>query len=259
MPGSSCSGFLSKRERVRSSPAPAEQRLHQHDSARVRTVVPRRRACRATDSRPFGGTRRPWSVRPTGWVFEVGGHAIATYQSAASLYEVGFNHFFRGKDHPGGGDHIFIQAMRLLASTRGRGRKDGSLPISWTPFARRYARTGQWTFLLSAPPADATLLGVPDRFHGYRRHQLDLPGPVQPLHAQPRHQGHIPTADLGLPRRRRDGRAGVARGHRTPAREELDNLTWVINCNLQQLDGPVRGQQDRHKSSSRSSSVLAGT
>src|SRR6185437_5443624 len=39
---------------------------------------------------------------------EVGGH-IATYQSAASLYEVGFNHFFRGKDHPGGGDHIFIQ------------------------------------------------------------------------------------------------------------------------------------------------------
>ena len=39
---------------------------------------------------------------------EVGGH-IATYQSSASLYEVGFNHFFRGKDHPGGGDQIFIQ------------------------------------------------------------------------------------------------------------------------------------------------------
>ena len=39
---------------------------------------------------------------------EVGGH-IATYQSSASLYEVGFNHFFRGKDHPGGGDQIYIQ------------------------------------------------------------------------------------------------------------------------------------------------------
>ena len=38
----------------------------------------------------------------------VGGH-ISTYASSASLYEVGFNHFFRGKDHPGGGDHIFIQ------------------------------------------------------------------------------------------------------------------------------------------------------
>ncbi|MDQ3416842.1 MAG: pyruvate dehydrogenase (acetyl-transferring), homodimeric type, partial [Actinomycetota bacterium] len=39
---------------------------------------------------------------------EVGGH-IASYQSAASLYEVGFNHFFRGHDHPGGGDQVFIQ------------------------------------------------------------------------------------------------------------------------------------------------------
>ena len=39
---------------------------------------------------------------------EVGGH-IATYQSSASLYEVGFNHFFRGHDHPGGGDQVYIQ------------------------------------------------------------------------------------------------------------------------------------------------------
>ena len=39
---------------------------------------------------------------------EVGGH-IATYQSSASLYEVGFNHFFKGKDAPGGGDQIYIQ------------------------------------------------------------------------------------------------------------------------------------------------------
>lgn len=38
----------------------------------------------------------------------VGGH-ISTYASAATLYEVGFNHFFRGKDHPGGGDQVFIQ------------------------------------------------------------------------------------------------------------------------------------------------------
>ena len=38
----------------------------------------------------------------------VGGH-ISTYASAATLYEVGFNHFFRGKDHPGGGDQVFFQ------------------------------------------------------------------------------------------------------------------------------------------------------
>ena len=38
----------------------------------------------------------------------LGGH-LATYASAAGLYEVGFNHFFRGKDHPGGGDQVFFQ------------------------------------------------------------------------------------------------------------------------------------------------------
>ena len=43
---------------------------------------------------------------------EVGGH-IATYQSAASLYEVGFNHFFRGKDHPGGGDQIYLSLIHI--------------------------------------------------------------------------------------------------------------------------------------------------
>lgn len=55
---------------------------------------------------------------------EVGGH-IATYQSAASLYEVGFNHFFRGKDHPGGGDQIFIQGHASPGCTRGPSSRAG--------------------------------------------------------------------------------------------------------------------------------------
>ena len=45
----------------------------------------------------------------------IGGH-ISTYASAASLYEVGFNHFFRGRDAEGGGDHVFSRAMRPRAS-----------------------------------------------------------------------------------------------------------------------------------------------
>jgi pyruvate dehydrogenase E1 component len=59
-------------------------------------------------ARSSGGTPRSWSPTRTVPGLEVGGH-IATYQSSASLYEVGFNHFFRGKDHPGGGDQIYIQ------------------------------------------------------------------------------------------------------------------------------------------------------
>ena len=52
---------------------------------------------------------------------------------------------------------------------------------------------------------------------------------------------HVGLARLGVPRRRRDRRAGIARRAPVAAREGLDNLTFVVNCNLQRLDGPVRG------------------
>ena len=54
----------------------------------------------------------------------IGGH-ISTYASAASLYEVGFNHFFRGRDVDGSGDQVYFQAMRRLASTRAHFSKAG--------------------------------------------------------------------------------------------------------------------------------------
>jgi pyruvate dehydrogenase E1 component len=55
----------------------------------------------------------------------IGGH-LATYASAASLYEVGFNHFFRGKDAEGtSGDQVYFQGTRRPASTRARFSKDG--------------------------------------------------------------------------------------------------------------------------------------
>ena len=76
---------------------------------------------------------------------------------------------------------------------------------------------------------------------GLTAHQLDLPGPVQPLPAQPRHQGHPQQhvwAFLGDGEMAEPESLGAIR---VAAREELDNLTWVINCNLQQLDGPVTG------------------
>ena len=68
--------------------------------------------------------------------------------------------------------------------------------------------------VLPAPAAHAGVLGVPDRVDGPRPDQRDLPGALQPLPPQPRHQGHQRPARVGVPRRRRDGRAGVARRHR---------------------------------------------
>ncbi len=65
--------------------------------------------------------------------------------------------------------------------------------------------------VVPAPAADAGVLAVPHGVHGHRPDERDLPGPVQPLPAQPRHQGHVRPARVGVPRRRRDGRARVAR------------------------------------------------
>ena len=171
----------------------------------------------------------------------VGGH-ISTYASTASLYEVGFNHFFRGKDHPGGGDQIYFQGhgspgMYARAFLEGRLDRapDGRLPPGALAPRRR-------PVVLPAPAAHAGLLGVPDRVDGPRPDQRDLPGALQQVPARPRHQGHQRAARVGVPRRRRDGRGREPRrAADRGAREELDNLTFVVNCNLQRLDGPVRG------------------
>ena len=112
----------------------------------------------------------------------VGGH-ISTYASSAALYEVGFNHFFRGKSHPGGGDQVFIQGhaspgiyARAFLEGRLTDRPARRLPPGAQPSRRRAA-------VLPAPAADARLLGVPDGVDGPGPDERDLPGPVQPLPA----------------------------------------------------------------------------
>ena len=146
--------------------------------------------------------------------YGVGGH-IATYASSASLYEVGFNHFFRGKDHltagPGSdsGDQIFIQG-HASPGIYARAFLEGRLTDRPARRVPPRGRTGRFV-VLPAPAPDAGLLGVPDRFDGARPDRRDLPGPVQPLPVQPADQGHLAQQGLGVPRRRRDGRARVDR------------------------------------------------
>lgn len=69
----------------------------------------------------------------------VGGH-IATFASSASLYDVGFNHFFRGKDDGRGGDQVFFQGTPRRASTRAPTCWTGSPSSTWTASARRSPR-----------------------------------------------------------------------------------------------------------------------
>src|SRR6476619_2802986 len=172
---------------------------------------------------------------------EVGGH-IATYQSAASLYEVGFNHFFRGKDHPGGGDHIFIQG-HASPGIYARAYLEGRLTSEHLDAFRQEVSRGPGNGLSSYPhprlmphfwefPTVSMGIGAINSIYQARfNHYLHNRGIKDT--SQQRIWGFLGDGEMGEPESL--GAIGL------PAREELDNLTWVINCNLQQLDGPVRG------------------
>ncbi|WP_431975057.1 pyruvate dehydrogenase (acetyl-transferring), homodimeric type [Micromonospora haikouensis] len=170
----------------------------------------------------------------------VGGH-ISTFASSASLYEVGFNHFFRGKDHPGGGDHIFYQghaspgmyARAFLEGRLSENQLDGfrqelSHPGGGLPsYPHPRLMPDFWEFptvSMGLGPLNAIYQA---RFNRYLHHRG----------IKDTSQQHV-WAFLGdgeMDEVESLGAIGVA------AREELDNLTFVINCNLQRLDGPVRG------------------
>ena len=146
---------------------------------------------------------------------EVGGH-IATYQSSASPLRGRLQPLLPRQGPPGRRRPDLHPGPRLPRHLRPRLPRGPARPrtqlLALPPGGA--ARRRQGPLVVPAPAADAGLLGVPDRLDGPHRHQLDLPGPVQPLPAEPRHQGHQPAARVGVPRRRRDGRARVARRHR---------------------------------------------
>jgi pyruvate dehydrogenase E1 component len=172
---------------------------------------------------------------------EVGGH-IATYQSAASLYEVGFNHFFRGKDHPGGGDQIFIQGHGS-PGIYARAYLEGRLSEDQLDAFRQEVSRGPGNGLSSYPhprlmpdfwefPTVSMGLTAINSIYQARFNRY-----LQNRGIKDTSQQHVwaflGDGEMGEPESL--GAIGLA------AREELDNLTFVVNCNLQQLDGPVRG------------------
>ena len=110
----------------------------------------------------------------------------------------------------GPGDQVFYQG-HAAPGIYARAFLEGRLSEDQLDHFRREVVPGARPQLLPAPAADARLLGVPDGHHGPRADPRDLPGPLQPLPGEPRHRRHVRLARLGLPGRRRDGRAGVAR------------------------------------------------
>jgi pyruvate dehydrogenase E1 component len=174
---------------------------------------------------------------------ELGGH-IASYASAADLFEVGFNHFFHARSQQHGGDLVFFQP-HSAPGVYARAFLEGRLNEQDLAHYRQE---------LSAPKAGARGLSsyphpwlMPD-FWQFPTGSMGL-GPISSIyHARfMRYLSHRQLLDCS--QRKVWGVFGDGEMDEPESmsaltlasREKLDNLVWVVNCNLQRLDGPVRG------------------
>ena len=172
----------------------------------------------------------------------VGGH-ISSFAAQATLYEVGYNHFFRGKNHPGGGDQVYFQGHSSpgnysRAFLEGRlseadmdtfrqqvSRQSGGRGLPSYPHPRQMSDFWEFpTVSLGLGPAGAIYQAWYNRYLNER--------------------GIKDTTDQHVWAFMGDGEMDEAESRgllQQAASQQLDNLTFVINCNLQRLDGPVRG------------------
>ncbi len=170
----------------------------------------------------------------------LGGH-ISTYASSATLYEVGYNHFFRGGDDGQPADLIYFQGHatpgnyaraylerrlddRHLQNFRQELAEGGGL----SSYPHPYLMPEFWQFPTVSMGLGPILSLYQARFNRY----LQARGLVR-WEREPRVYAFIGDGETDEPETL--GQVALA------ARENLDNLCWVVNCNLQRLDGPVRG------------------
>jgi pyruvate dehydrogenase E1 component len=169
---------------------------------------------------------------------ELGGH-LASYQSAATLYEVGFNHFWHAPSEQHGGDLVYIQG-HSSPGIYSRAFLEGRLTEQQLDGFRQEARGGG----LSSYPHPWLM---PD-FWQFPTVSMGL-GPLMAIY-QARYMKYLTARGLADTGGRRvwafmgDGEMDEPESMGAislAAREGLDNLVFVVNCNLQRLDGPVRG------------------
>jgi pyruvate dehydrogenase E1 component len=169
---------------------------------------------------------------------ELGGH-IASFASAADLFEVGFNHFFRGHEAPGGADLVYFQP-HSAPGVYARAYLEGRLTEAQLDSYRR--ETGGAG--LSSYPHPWLM----PKFWQFPTGSMGL-GPLNAIY-QARFMRYLEQRGVLQTRGRKvwafpgDGEMDEPEslaGLSIAAREGLDNLIFVVNCNLQRLDGPVRG------------------
>jgi len=168
----------------------------------------------------------------------IGGH-ISTYASSSTLYEVGFNHFFRGKQHNGIGDAVYVQghaspgiyarafldgriSSEQVSNFRQEAFEDGLSSYPHPRLMRDF-----WEYPTVSMGLGALGAVMQARFWKYM-HQRDLADT-----SESRVFAFLGDGEMDEP----EAIASIA----VAGREQLDNLIVIVNCNLQRLDGPVRG------------------
>jgi pyruvate dehydrogenase E1 component len=169
----------------------------------------------------------------------IGGH-ISTYQSIATLYEIGYNHFFRGHDDPSGGDYIYFQGHsspgiyarsyllgRLTEADLDHFRAELSPEGGLASYPHPWLMPDFWEF----PTVSMGLGPLTAIYQAQFNHYLQDRG-LKSV-AQQKIWCFLGDGECDEPETL--GSISLA------GREKLDNLIFVVNCNLQRLDGPVRG------------------
>jgi pyruvate dehydrogenase E1 component len=169
----------------------------------------------------------------------IGGH-LSTFASAATLYDVGYNHFFKGPDHPDGADLVYFQGHsapgmyaraflegRLNEADLDRFRRETGAEGGLSSYPHPRLMPSFWQFPTVSMGLGPMTAIYQARFMRYLQHR----GLIAANRA--RVWAFLGDGEMDEPESL--GAISLA------ARERLDNLTFVINCNLQRLDGPVRG------------------
>ncbi len=249
---------------------PAQHRLHQHDPARARAVVPRRRGGRAPDPAVLPVERRDHGPP----------RAAPRHRRRRPHLDLRVDRVdLRGRLQPLlprqgpprrrrpdllPGPRLPRHLRPVLPGGAAVRAPDGRVPPGALAPRRR-------AVVVPAPAPHARLLGVPHRLDGPGPAERDLPGPLQQVPAPPRHQGHQRPAGVGLPRRRRDGRGREprrdrrrgARGARQPhLRHQLQPAAPRRSGTRQRQDHPgarVATSAAPAGTSSRSSGAVPGT
>ncbi|MGH8427235.1 MAG: pyruvate dehydrogenase (acetyl-transferring), homodimeric type [Gammaproteobacteria bacterium] len=168
----------------------------------------------------------------------IGGH-IATYASATTMYEVGFNHFWRGPEKVPRGDMIYIQGhaspgIYARSYLEGRFSEDDlkrfrreALAPGLSSYPHAWLMPDYWQF----PTVSMGLGGIQAVYQARFMRYLENRGLIEP--SDRKVWVMLGDGEMDEP----ESRAGLD----LAARENLDNLIFVVNCNLQRLDGPVRG------------------